>query len=74
MLRQTCLGLLREEIVIGQDQSSWFYLYLFYCMYLQIYASETLVINLKKLITLASHLVISVMNLEFRLDLILKAG
>jgi len=42
MCRQTCLVLLREETVIGQNQSSWFYLYLFYCKYLQIYTNETL--------------------------------
>jgi hypothetical protein len=39
------LGLQREEIVVGQNQISWFYFHLFYCKYLQIYTSETLTLK-----------------------------
>jgi hypothetical protein len=75
MFRQTCVGLLREEIVVGQNESSWFYLYLLYCKYLQIHTSETLSLTEETYHACLSHSNLSsVVNLEFPLDLICKAG
>ena len=74
MFRQTFLGLFREEIVIRQNQISWFYFYLFYCTYFQINTSET-VINFKTYhVCLSRSNLSSFTNLDIRPDMIIKAG